>query len=105
MDEKLKRRKLDALKRGIHRVSSTATLAVSTHVVGIGKAGAGVIAEILRGLAPDAPKFFGLAIDIGDQDLTDLRALTATLPADRAEVTIIALEVPERAALLSALQH
>ncbi len=104
MDEKLKRRKLDALKRGIHRVSSTGTLAVSTHVVGIGRAGAGVIAEILRGLAPDAPKFFGLAIDIGVQDLADLRALTADLPVDRAEVAIIALDVPERAALLSALQ-
>ncbi len=105
MNEKLKRRKLDALKRGIHRVNSTEVLAVSTHVVGIGRAGAGVISEILRGLKPDAPKFFALAIDIGDQDLADLRALAADLPAGRAEVTIVALEVPEREALLSALRH
>ena len=93
MKDKLKRRKLDALKRGVHRTGHDAVAAVSTHVIGIGKAGAGAIAQMLRGLQPGGPKFFALAIDIGEQDLTPLRALAAELPPDRAEVTCVGLQV------------
>ena len=103
MDEKLKRRKLDALKRGVHRVGSDEKISVSTHVVGIGKAGAGVIAEMLRSLEPDAPKVTALAIDIGEQDLAGLRALAESFPSERADVTIVALEVPPREDLFEAL--
>ena len=105
MEEKLKRRKLDALRRGVHRLSKDEALPVATHVVGIGKAGAGAIAEILRTLEPGAPRFTALAIDIGDQDLTELRALAASIPAERAEVTTVALEVPRRENLLDVLRR
>ena len=105
MEERLKRRKLDALKRGVHRVTGGETLPVSTHVVGIGKAGAGAIAEILRGLEPGAPKLTALAIDIGDQDLSGLRELAAEVPAERAEVTVVALDVPGRQELFEALRR
>ncbi len=103
MEERLQRRKLDALKRGVHRVTGGESLPVAAHVVGIGKAGAAVIAEILRALEPGAPKLMALAIDIGDQDLGPLRALAATIPAERAVVTILALEVPKRDELLGVL--
>ncbi len=103
MDERLKRRKLDALKRGVHRVGSDETISVSTHVVGIGKAGAGVIGEMLRRLEPDASKVTVLAIDIGEQDLSELRALADTIPSDRADITIISLDVPQREDLFEAL--
>ncbi len=66
MEERLKRRKLDALKRGVHRATGGEALPVATHVVGIGKAGAGAIVEMLRRLKPGAPKFTALAVDIGD---------------------------------------
>ena len=97
MEDKLKRRKLDALKRGVHRLSAGETLPVSTHAVGIGKAGAAAIAEMLRRLSPSAPKFTALVIDIGDRDTSDVRSLAERIPADRAEVTVLCLDIPSRA--------
>ena len=105
MGDKLKRRKLDALKRGVHRISGSETLPVSTHVVGIGKSGAGALAEILRSLEPGAPKLSALAIDIGGQDLAELRMVAAGMPPERAEVTFVALDVPRREALLDVLRQ
>lgn len=103
MEERLQRRKLDALKRGVHRVTGGESLPVAAHVVGVGKAGVDVIAETLRQMQPGAPKFTALAIDIGDQDLGELRTLAATIPAERAEVSILSLEVPRRKDLLGVL--
>jgi hypothetical protein len=54
MEERLKRRKLDALKRGVHRVGGDQSIPLTTHVVGIGKAGANAICQIIRDLEPDA---------------------------------------------------
>ena len=105
MDEKLKRRKLDALKRGVHRVGSDEILSTSSHVVGIGKAGVGVITELLRDQEPGAPRITALAVDIGDQDMAGLRELSASIPAERAEITMVALEVPQRDDLLDALRQ
>ena len=105
MEEKLKRRKLDALRRGVHRLSGDEALCVTTHAVGIGKAGIGALVAILRDLEPAAPKFHALAVDIGGQDMVELRSLAASIPAERAEVTMIALAVPPREFLLDALQH
>ena len=105
MEERLKRRKLDALKRGVHRVGGDQSIPLTTHVVGIGKAGANAICQIIRDLEPDAPKFTALAIDIGDQDLAELRALAAKTPAERAEVTTVALTVPEPEDLFDALSR
>ena len=105
MEDKLKRRKLDALRRGVHRVGGGAGLPVSTHVVGIGGGGVAAIAEMLRSLEPGAPKLTALAIDIGDHDLAALRGLAASIPAEQAEVTIVALDVPSQAALIDGLQR
>jgi hypothetical protein len=105
MEERLKRRKLDALRRGVHRFSRDEVLPISIHVVGIGKAGTGAIAEILRSLKPGASKLSALAIDIGDADLAELRSLAANIPTGCAEITIVSLDVPEREVLLSALRR
>ena len=105
MEERLKRRKLDALKRGVHRVGGDQSIPLTTHVVGIGRAGANAICQIIRDLEPDAPKFTALAIDIGDQDLRELRALAAKIPAERVEVTTVALTVPEPEDLFDALSR
>ena len=102
MEERLQRRKLDALKRGVHRVDGE-TIPVAAHVVGIGKAGAGVICAMLRQLQPGATKFTALAIDLRDHDFAELRDLAAAIPSDRAEVTILPLEVPGRERLLDVL--
>ena len=96
MEEKLKRRKLDALKRGVHRVPAGETLPVSTHVVGIGQRGIAVLAELLQGLPPGGATFHALAIDIGGQQASALQALAASLPPGRATVTIVALDLPQQ---------
>ncbi len=102
-EDRLKRRKLDALRRGVHRVSGGDSLPVSTHLVGLGRAGIAAICEALRSLEPTGAKLVALAVDIGEQDLSELRKLAATLPAERAEVIIIALPVPTREALTQTL--
>ena len=110
MEEKLAKRKLDALKRGIHRIGEEETMPFSVHVVGLGRAGANVIAQILRDApddllaAPDS-RFTALAIDIGGQDLGEIAALGGKLPADRAQVETVALEVPSRKELFSSLRR
>ncbi len=104
VEERLKRRKLDALKRGVHRVTGAEALPIGTHVVGIGKAGAGVIMETLRRLEPGAPKLMALAVDIGDADLGELRTLADTISVDRAEVLVVTLEVPSANALQDGIQ-
>ena len=104
MEERLKRRKLDALKRGVHRASAGESTSVATHIVGIGRAGAGVVAEALRTLQPGRPRLTALVVDIGDHDLTALRAMAATVDPKAADVTILALEIPTRLELLSTLE-
>lgn len=95
MIERLKRRKLDALRRGVHRENNGEALPVSNHIIGIGKSGIGVIAQILRNLSPGAAKVHALAIDIGEQDLLELRTLAAQIPPESADITIVALDIPK----------
>ena len=103
MQERLKRRKLDALKRGVHRVTGDDPVPLATHVIGIGKAGADAIARIIQDLDPGATKLHALAIDIGDQDLTELRDLAKTISPERAEVTTIGLDMPAASSMFDVL--
>lgn len=110
VDEKLARRKLDALKRGIHRITDAETTPFSVHVVGVGKAGADVVAQILKDKAanPSADEIAGftaLAVDIGDQHLAPLRELAGELPDKSAQVETVALEVPSRDDLFNTLRR
>lgn len=41
-------RRFDALKKGIHRITKEGSIPVAVHVVGLGKAGANVIAQMLH---------------------------------------------------------
>ena len=103
MEEKLRRRKLEALKRGVHRVPIGETLPVSIHAVGIGGDGVAVIAELLRSLPPGGAKFHALAVDIGARQVSELQALADSLPPGRAEVTTVALDPPSARHLAPAL--
>ncbi len=110
LEAKLARRKLDALKRGIHRIGEEEELPVSVHFVGIGKAGAGVLAQILEDLPDDflsaeGSSLTALAVDIGDQDLGPVRAAVEKLANDRANVETVALEMPARKDLFSTLRR
>lgn len=103
MEEKLQRRKLDALRRGVHRVGDEDRIPFCVNLVGVGKAGADIVAEVLRTLPSTGPKMSALVIDIGDQDLKGVREAARGLPADRADVEIIELAAPSRSELLDAL--
>ena len=96
MEEKLKRRKLEALKRGVHRVPAGEALPVSTHVVAIGPAGIAVAAELLRSLPDGGTTFHALAIDIGNKHLPALQTLASSIPPGRADLTVVALDPPEQ---------
>ena len=92
-EQKLKRRKLHALRRGVHRLGADEALPVSTHIVGIGKAGAGAIGTILRDVPDGSRRLSALAIDVGNRDLAELRSLAASMP-ERAIVETISIDEP-----------
>ncbi len=109
-DAKLQQRKLDALKRGIHRIGDTRTLPYSVHMIGLGGAGARIVEQVLRDapddlLAADGSRLSALAIDIGDQDLDGIRSLASKFPAARAHVETAALHVPGSEELFDTLQR
>jgi Tubulin like len=101
IEGRLKKRKLDALRRGVHRVGAEAALPFNVHLVGIGKAGATVVAEVLNALQPSDRVMSALVIDVGDDDLKDVRKAAAALPPGRAIVDVIALAPVDSAALSS----
>lgn len=110
LDEKLAKRKLDALVRGIHRIGEGDSVPAEVYLLGIGKAGAGVVAEVLRE-APqrleEDPNFrvTALVIDIGEGDVSEVRSLAESLGSERAQVEIMALEVPPRKELFGTLRR
>ena len=89
-EERLARRKLDALKRGVHRIGKDQASPLSLNIVGIGKAGADVIAALLSEMPDNAASFSAIIVDIGDGDLAAVRKAAASR-VDRAVVEIIAL--------------
>ncbi len=107
-EAKLQQRKLDALRRGIHRIADADALAYSVHVVGLGTAGARAVEQILRH-APDGlldnegARLTALTIDIGATGEDTLAPLAARFPEGRAQVERLVLEVPPADVLLDSL--
>jgi hypothetical protein len=99
-EAKLQQRKLDALRRGVHRVTHPESLPYGVHVIGIGGAGTGVVERMLRDapanlLATDGSRLSALAIDIGTGSLAGVEALAAGFRADRAQIETLALAIPQ----------
>ncbi len=108
LDAKLQRRKLDALKRGIHRVPADATTAFSVHVIGVGKAGCALLTRMLGDvtasyLADDRVRLTMLAVDVADVELAKVREVAASLKTERVQVETIALNVPSKGELQDSL--
>jgi hypothetical protein len=104
VDVKLEKRKLDALKRGIHRVGEEQTVPFSVNLVGVGKAGADAVVEVLRNMPEGTQKISVLVIDIGDENLRAVRDLVAKNPG-KADLQTIALEIPSRDDLFATLRR
>jgi hypothetical protein len=93
--------RIEALRtEGVHRAGEHEG-PFSLHVLGLGATGASVIARLLRerpeGFLEDPKtRFSALAVDIGDQDLTQVREAGTGLPAERSYVKTVALPHPEQ---------
>lgn len=97
-EAKLQQRKLDALKRGVHRIEDCSTLPYCIHVVGIGGAGASVIERLLT----DAPeglldipgsRLTALAVDIGDDDLVGVRKAAERFDKQKTHIETVELDL------------
>ena len=103
-EAKLQQRKLDALRRGVHRIADAKSLLYGVHLIGVGGAGARVTERFLRD-APadllDAPgsRLTALALDIGERDLDGVRRLSGKFDSGRAQIEAVSLDMPERDAL------
>ena len=102
--------RIEALRdQGVHRAGEHEG-PFSLHVVGIGRAGASTIAQLLRDRPKgflDDPKtrFSALAVDIGDQDLQQVREAASGLPSERSQVRTVALPVPSSEGLMTSLNR
>ena len=88
---------------GVHRASEHEG-PFSLHVLGIGKTGAGVIADLIRNrpsdfLEDESTRFTALAVDLGDHDLGQVTEAAADLESDRAQVRTLAMQIPTKSEL------
>jgi len=113
-EAKLQQRKLDALRRGIHRIADTTSLPYGLHLIGIGGAGAAVISQVLRDapddlLAAPGSRLTALTLDInfGGETHNNGSAidLAAHLPADRTHLESLTLPMPSNVDLHDSLER
>lgn len=110
-EAKLQQRKLDALKRGIHRIASTSQHPYGIHLVGIGGAGIRVVEQVLGSapvdlLEPEGSRLTVLTVDIDDDDAMEgIRSLRSRFDADRAQIETISLEMPTLEDLQSSISR
>ncbi|MQA14310.1 MAG: hypothetical protein GEV09_09095 [Pseudonocardiaceae bacterium] len=95
---------------GVHRAGEHEG-PFSLHVIGLGGAGAGIIAGLLNNrptdfLADESTRFSALAVDIGhDADLAKVRAAATGLPAERAQIRTVEMPAPSPEELSTALNR
>jgi hypothetical protein len=109
-EAKLQQRKLDALRRGIHRIADAAVLPFSVHVIGLGGMGSRAVEQILRDapddlLANEGARLTALTVDIGAPSSDPLPTLAARFPEGRAHVETLVLPVPPPTALVESLRR
>ncbi len=103
-EAKLQQRKLDALRRGVHRIADAKSLPFGVHLIGVGGAGARVTERFLRDAPADlldvpGSRLTALALDIGEHDLGGVRASSGKFDAARAQVEAVSLDPVERSVL------
>ncbi len=102
--------RIEALRtEGVHRAGDHEG-PFSLHVLGLGKTGADLITSIMTHqpegfLTQEGTRFGALAVDIGDEDLAQVRDAASSLPSDRSYVNTVAMPVPDHADLSYALNR
>src|SRR3978361_93027 len=80
--------RIEALRtEGVHRAGDHEG-PFSLHVLGLGKTRAALLTSIMKNqpegfLSAQGTKFGALAVDIGDEDLAQVREAASSLPADK----------------------
>lgn len=100
-EAKLQQRKLDALKRGVHRIGDASNTPFGIHLIGVGAAGVGVIQRFLQDAPADllhaaGSRLTALAVDIENTELDGLRQLAARFDPSRCQVDGVSLELFSR---------
>jgi len=101
-EAKLQQRKLDALRRGVHRVKDAETLAYGVHVIGVGGAGVKIVHQMLLDapstlLETSGSRMSVLAIDVGDsnaQTIAGIQSLSHKFDASQSHIETLTLKVP-----------
>ncbi|GLZ56204.1 tubulin-like doman-containing protein [Actinomycetospora sp. NBRC 106378] len=102
--------RIEALRsEGVHRAGDHEG-PFSLHVLGLGATGADLITSIMRNqpdgfLSEPGTRFSALAVDIGDEDLAQVRDAASALPAEQSHVATVSLPVPTNADLSYALNR
>jgi hypothetical protein len=102
--------RIEALRsEGVHRAGEHEG-PFSLHVLGLGGTGAAVITKLLHErpegfLAEPTTRFSALAVDIGDEDLGQVREAAAGLPPERSYVQTVALPIPSNKELRTSLNR
>ncbi|MEJ2864345.1 hypothetical protein [Actinomycetospora flava] len=102
--------RIEALaSEGVHRAGDHEG-PFSLHVLGLGKTGADLITSIMNSppegfLSQEGTRFGALAVDIGDEDLVQVRSAASSLPADKTYVDTVAMPVPTHEGLSYALNR
>lgn len=111
-EEKLQKRKLDSLRRGIHRIDdATSPVAYRIHLVGVGQAGVEAVARVLADISDDmlnvdGARLAALAVDIGDTEgLNAVRAQAERLSTTHAHIEVLQLDMPTASELAESLQR
>lgn len=110
-EEKIQRRKLDSLKRGIHRIKDEEGLPYRVHLVGIGGAGTAIVARTLAQLTADVldeegARVSALAIDIGDADgLKAVAEQADRIKSPHAHIEVLRLGRPDEEELHRSLDR
>lgn len=108
-EAKLQRRKLDALKRGVHRIKDPENLAYGIHVIGVGSVGTNVLTRFLDAAPDDLLKVDGsrlsaLAVDIDVDNLDAIAASGEKFPSERTHIETLNLATVPHDELSAALE-
>lgn len=98
-EAKLQQRKLDALKRGVHRIADISKMAFGSHVIGVGREGGKIVEAFLANTPPDAlatngSRLSALAVDIENEHLGQISSLGDKFDGARAHVETFSLDIP-----------
>lgn len=109
-EAKLQQRKLDALRRGVHRIADPQSMPYGVHLIGVGGAGVRVIEQVLRDapddlLATAGSRLSALAIDIGQDTSAEVRSLASRFAGERAQIEALSLAVPDAEVLADSLRR